>query len=338
MLSFHWADRMSEPQIENQPEVFVVVPSYNHAPFVEKCLRSIIGQTLPPKKLLVIDDGSTDDSVRVIENVLKDCPLECELIARENRGLCSTLNEAVSHAENEFFAYLGSDDLWLPTFLAEQTDLLHSRPNAVLAFAHAFVIDEQDRVVASTDEWSKFADGDLRATLLSGVIFSSPGVLYRRSALNEVRWNENSRLEDYEMYLRLSTIGEFARNEKILCAWRQHGVNASGDLPMIYSEMIAAQSRLASELDLRPEELARAQTRLKFNATENLVRHGFRQQAAEWYIANLRGATSLSQVAKIAIRLAMPQSAFQWNRRRKRKSAGALRSLVDFENDSTRWK
>ena len=329
MLSFHWADRMSEPQTEKQPEVFVVVPSYNHAPFVEKCLRSIIGQTLPPKKLLVIDDGSTDDSVRVIENVLKDCPVDCELIARENRGLCATLNEALSHADHEFFAYLGSDDLWLPTFLAEQTALLRSRPESVLAFAHAFVIDEQDRIVASTDEWSDLADRDLRPTLLSGGIFSSPGVLYRRSALDEVRWNENSRLEDYEMYLRLSTVCEFARNEKILCAWRQHRVNASGDLVMIYSEMIAAQSRLASELDLTPEELARTQTRLKFNATENLVRHGFRQQAAEWFIANLRGATSLAHVAKIALRLAIPQSVFQWNRRRKRESAAQRFGSID---------
>lgn len=321
MLSFHWADRMTEPQTEKQPEVFVVVPSYNHAPFVEKCLRSIIGQTLPPKKLLVIDDGSTDDSVRVIEKVLQDCPFDRELITRENRGLCATLNEGVSHADDEFFAYLGSDDVWLPTFLAEQSELLRSRPNAVLAFSHAFVIDEQDRVIASTDEWKDFADGDLRETLLSGIMFSSPGVVYRRSLLDGIRWNEKSRLEDYEMYLKLTTVGEFARNEKILCAWRQHGVNASGDLPTMYSEMIAAQSRLAPELGLTAEELARTQTRLKFNVTENLVRHGFRRQAARWFVENLSGAASLSQAAKIAFRLAIPQSLFQWNRRRKRESA-----------------
>jgi alpha-1,3-rhamnosyltransferase len=321
---------MDSPGAETLPEVFVTVPSYNHAPYVEKCLRSIIGQTLPPKKLLVIDDGSNDDSVSIIENVLKDCPFECELIARPNRGLCATLNEALPHADDEFFAYLGSDDLWMPTFLEEQTTLLRSRPNAVLAFAHAFVIDEQDRIVASTDEWNAFADGDARSMLLDGVIFSSPGVVYRRSALEGVRWNERAKLEDYEMYLRLSAIGEFARNEKILCAWRQHGVNASGDLPMIYAEMIAAQDRLAPELGIAEADLRRIQTRLRFNVTENLVRHGFRQKAAEWFVANLRGANSIGHAARIAIRLAIPQSIFQWNRRRKLGQAAERRGVLDL--------
>ncbi len=77
----------------SSPKVFVLVPSYNHAPFVERCLRSIFRQTLPPAKLLVIDDGSGDDSVKIIERMLADCPFPAQLIARENLGLCRTLNE-----------------------------------------------------------------------------------------------------------------------------------------------------------------------------------------------------------------------------------------------------
>ena len=64
-------------------EIFVLVPSYNHAPFVERCLKSIINQSLQPKKLLVIDDGSKDNSVEIIDRVLKNCPFDAELIARE---------------------------------------------------------------------------------------------------------------------------------------------------------------------------------------------------------------------------------------------------------------
>ena len=63
--------------IKNNPsEVFVFVPSYNHAPFVERCLKSILKQSLQPKKLLVIDDGSKDDSAKIIETVLKNCPFD----------------------------------------------------------------------------------------------------------------------------------------------------------------------------------------------------------------------------------------------------------------------
>src|SRR4028119_2164690 len=87
---------MNQAINDDKPEVFAFVPSYNHAPFVEKCLRSIIDQTLKPKKLLVIDDGSKDDSPKIIERVLNDCPFDAEFIARENRGLSATLNEAFS--------------------------------------------------------------------------------------------------------------------------------------------------------------------------------------------------------------------------------------------------
>lgn len=304
-----------------QPEVFVAVPSYNHAPFVEKCLRSIIGQTLAPKKLVVIDDGSSDGSPAIIERTLNDCPFDCELIARENRGLCATLNEALDLSNGEYFAYLGSDDIWLPVFLEEQTKLLNSRQESVLAFAHAYLIDEHDRIFDSTADWTDFADGDLRPTLLRGTVFSSPGVLYRRSALENHRWNENAKLEDYEMYLRLSAEGEFARNEKLLCAWRQHGVNASSDLPRMFPEIIAAQDRLAGVLGIARDELDKMQRRMKFDAADNFIRHGFRKEAAKLFLENLSAAPGLTKILDTAFRLAIPASLFRWNRRRKREAA-----------------
>lgn len=322
---------MHSPVTETQESVFAVVPSYNHAPFVTRCLRSIIGQTMRPKKLLVIDDGSRDGSPAVIEEVLKDCPFDCELIARENRGLTPTLNQALDLSEGDYFAYLGSDDVWFPTFLAEQARLLKLRPAAVLAFAHAYLIDENDRVFDSTAEWTNFADGDLRPLLLRGTIFSSPGVLYRRSDLEKHRWNEDSRLEDYEMYLKLSYDGEFARNEKILCAWRQHGENASDDLPMILDEMIKSQNRL-QPIGMSNRERDNIQTKLKFAVAENFVRHGFRYKAAKLFVENIRGAESVKDVLKLGVRLALPQSVFQWNRRRKKSDAkkryGALDELI----------
>ena len=307
-----------------QHEVFVVVPSYNHAPFVEKCLRSIITQTRKPTKLLVVDDGSTDGSPAIIEKILVDCPFECELIARENRGLSATLNEAFALSHGEYFAYIGSDDVWLPNFFEEQTGLLTERRDAVLAFAHAYLIDDDDNIVDSTKEWTDFADGDLQPLLLSGVVFSSPSVLYRRSALANHEWNEGSKLEDYEMYLRLSADGEFARNDRILCAWRQHGVNASTNLPRMFPEMIAAQDRVAPELGIARSDLDELQKRMKFNAVDNFIRHGFRREAAELFLENLGGAPSTSKILDTAFRLAIPQSIFQSNRRRKR-AAGIAR-------------
>ncbi len=302
-------------------EISVLVPSYNHAPFVERTLRSIFKQTHAPKKLIVIDDGSKDESVEIIAQTLKDCPFENEFTARENRGLCATLNEGFAKTDGEFFAYLGSDDIWLPTFLEKQTELLNKRSKAVLAFGHAFWIDENDQIIARTDDWTEYADGDALPMLLHGEIFSSPSVVYRREALEKHRWNENSRLEDYELYLKLAADGEFARNEEILCAWRRHGANTSDDVPLMLEEMMAAQNRLADELKISREELDKIQKQVKFEAATNHIRYGHRREAAWLFLQNLGGAKSAAQIAKMLFRLSIPQTIFQWNRTRKRREA-----------------
>lgn len=311
--------------------VSVLVPSYNHAPFVERTLRSIFAQTFPPKKLIVIDDGSKDESAEIIRRVLRECPFENEFIARENRGLSATLNEGFAKTGSEFFAYLGSDDLWFPNFLEERIRLLSRRPDAVLAFGHAFLIDENEQIIDSTANWTSFADGDMLPFLLRGQIFSSPSVVYRRSALEKYEWNENSVLEDYELYLKLCADGEFARDERILCAWRQHGWNVSGDFPLMLSEWIAAQNLTARNLNLSRADLDKIQTELKFQSIADYVRHGHRREAINLFFNNLSGAKSAAQIGKMLFRLAVPQKIFQWNRKRKRQKAIEKYGKLDLE-------
>jgi alpha-1,3-rhamnosyltransferase len=319
------------------PDISVAVPSYNHAAFVGETLRSIFAQTLLPRKLIVIDDGSNDESAAVIERELNDCPFPFEFIARENKGLSATLNEAFALAKGDYFAYLGSDDLWLPEFLEEQSSLLEARPQAVLAFAHAYVIDERDNIIDTTDNWSHFPDGDLRETLLQGEIFPSPGVLYRHSAIEGLGWNTDSILEDYELYLRLSAKGDFARNSKRLCAWRLHGKNTSGDFPKMLNEHLRAQDTAIGELGLTRDELDKYQSRLKFKGVADCVRSGRTREARKLFWGNLSGARSFGHLAATALRTLAPQPVVQWVRSRKRENNirqfGKLR--IDKVNDAT---
>ncbi len=302
-------------------EISVLVPSYNHARFIDRTLRSIFAQTAGIKKLLVIDDGSNDGSAAIIEKVLKDCPFEAELVARENRGLCATLNEGLAKTDGEFFAYLGSDDLWLPTFVEEQTSLLESRPDAVLAFGHAFVIDEDEMIIDRTDNWSDFADGNMLPSLLRGDIFSSPSVVYRRSPVEKYSWNENSVLEDYELYLNLCAEGEFALNEKLLCAWRLHGSNTSDNFPAMLREHLAAQDRVAERLGIERSDLGRIQRELKFKGVLDYLRGGYKKEAWQLFRENRSGSRSAGDTLKTLLRLITPQPLFQWNRSRRRRNA-----------------
>ena len=288
--------------------VSVVVPSYNHARFVDATLRSIMNQTLAPAELIVIDDGSSDESPRVIERTLSDCPFPCKLIARDNRGLCTTLNEGFERARGEYFAYLGSDDLWLPDFLEARVGLLESRAQAVLAYGHAYFIDEQNRIVDSTAAWARYADGDARAMLLQTTAPMSPTVLYRRASLDKHRWDEAAKLEDYDLYLRISDEGEFAFDPRILSAWRRHGSNVSWDQTLMLEEQLRAQREAAGRFGFTEKQIAELERTTRFNRAEDFLRIGQKSQALSLMMQNWRGANSSRATARMLLRLLIPNS------------------------------
>ncbi|MBC7930771.1 MAG: glycosyltransferase [Rubrivivax sp.] len=302
---------------DDAARVSVVVPSYNHARFVETTLRSVFRQTLQPAELLVIDDGSADDSPRRIEKMLKDCPFPCELIARGNRGLCATLNEGLSKTSGKYFSYLGSDDLWLEGFLRARFDLLESRPRAALGYGHTYYVDGRNRIVDCTKDWAEYSDGDARAMLFGlNAAPMSPTVMYRRDALARHGWNETARLEDYELYLRLSAEGEFAFDPRVLSAWRRHEENASWNQRMMLEEHLAAQRRALPALGMSPDEIEKLQARIRFNRAEDFLRIGDKREALRLMSRNLGGATSARTLARILLRLLIP---FPLMRRRTRR-------------------
>ncbi|HEY1404955.1 MAG TPA: glycosyltransferase [Pyrinomonadaceae bacterium] len=304
--------------------VSVVVPSFNHAPFIERTLRSVFRQTLAPLELVVIDDGSRDDSPRIIERVLRDCPVACEFIARENRGLPATLNEGFARAtRGRYFAYLGSDDLWFPQFLRARVELLESHPRALLAYGNAYSIDAADRIIDCTSDWARYCDGDVRRMLLETLAPLSPTVVYRRAALCEHRWNEAARLEDYELYLRLSVDGEFAFDPRVLSAWRQHGYNTSRNLELMLRERLAAQHRVAASLDLSAKELAEFQTLARFRSAQEFMRQGKKLAALKLAAGNWRGARTNDEMFKLLAGLLLPHPLLARLQARRRARAAA---------------
>lgn len=309
------------------------MPSYNHAPYVAAALRSIFAQRLAPARLLVIDDGSRDGSPQVIADVLKDCPFPCELIARANRGLCATLNEGLAKTEGSYFAYLGSDDLWLPDFLEARIALLEARPSAVLAYGHAYLIDEHGEVYDCTLDWAHYADGDARSMLLEETYAPmSPTVVHRRRDVERHGWNEQARLEDYELYLRLSADGDFAFDPRVLSAWRRHGTNTSGDFVWMIEARLEAQRHAAPQLNLSPEQLERYQRALNFAGAEDLLRLGDKRGALKYLRRGLSGAPSASALAKVALRLLTPYTLVQRrNRRRQSDAAGRYGEAMNDE-------
>jgi alpha-1,3-rhamnosyltransferase len=304
--------------LTSPPSVSVVVPSYNHARFVEKCLRSIMKQTFPPFELLVIEDGSGDDSPQIIERTLKQCAFPADLIVRGNRGLSATLNEGLQRSRGEYFAYLGSDDLWLPQFLSARLETLARRQEAVLAYGHAYSIDDAERIIDCTTDWAAYVDGDARRMLLTTLAPLSPTVVYRRSALERYGWNESAALEDYELYLRLSTDGEFAFDERILSAWRQHESNASLNPTMMFQEKVAAQQRVGQSMGFNAKELKQYQMLASFRSAQEFMRRGQKQRAFQLARESWSAAASAGELVRMFAGLLTP-NAFIRSRRAKRR-------------------
>ncbi len=316
----------SESQRERDT-VSVVVPSHNHARFIEATLQSIIAQTRPPAELIVIDDGSTDDSPRIVGRLLENCHFPAELIVRGNRGLCATLNEGFKRSSGKYFAYLGSDDLWLPDFLQARVGLLDSRPAAVLAYGHAYLIDDKN-IIDSTADWATYADGDAREMLLQTTAPMSPTVVYRRTALENELWNESSRLEDYELYLRLSEAGEFAFDPRVLSAWRRHGSNVSSDQRLMLEEQLRAQGEAAVRFGFSKQQIEKLQRTTRFSRAEDFLRLGQKAQALGLMVHNWRGARSPLAVGRMLTRLFLPNGVMRRRARiranRAREKYGAL--------------
>jgi alpha-1,3-rhamnosyltransferase len=310
--------------------VSVVVPSYNHARFVEKCLLSIMRQTFPPTELLVIDDGSNDDSPQMIERTLKQCAFPTNLIVRSNRGLSATLNEGLQRSRSEYFAYLGSDDLWLPQFLSARLETLAEREDAVLAYGHAYSIDEAEKIIDSTTDWAAYVDGDARRMLLTTLAPLSPTVVYRRSALERHGWNEGAALEDYELYLRLSADGDFAFDARILSAWRQHESNASSNPTMMFQEKLAAQERVGQSIGLSAKELKQYELLATFRSAQEFMRRGQKRRAFELARESWRAATSAGELVRMLAGLLTPDALIKSRRTKRQRQATARYGSIEI--------
>jgi glycosyltransferase involved in cell wall biosynthesis/DNA-binding beta-propeller fold protein YncE len=111
-----------KPARNIRPLVSVVIPSYNHAAYIEQALDSVFAQTYPNLELIIIDDGSTDGSPEIIQKKLQNCPFPHRFMCRENRGAHATLNEAIHLARGAFVNPLNSDDLFEPTRIADMVE------------------------------------------------------------------------------------------------------------------------------------------------------------------------------------------------------------------------
>lgn len=224
------------------PLVSVIVPSYNHAQFIDQCIDSVYAQTWARIELIVIDDGSSDDSATRIREKLKTCRFSHRFIARENRGAHHTINEAVALATGDYINILNSDDRFSP----ERIEKMVTHVAAVGAdwgFAGVEVIDERgERVTAPavgsieshvqailTSVYSAPTIGF--ALLRSNVAISTGNFFVRAEFFRKMGGFSNLRyVHDQEFALRATLLAEPIYVPDKLYDYRVHGRNTISEV------------------------------------------------------------------------------------------------------------
>ena len=124
-----------------QPLVTVIIASYNHAPYIEQSIQSVLDQTYPNIELLVVDDGSTDDSVARIQRLQAAHGFDFRV--QQNQGLTNTLNGAIARAKGSLIVPFGSDDIMKPDRIAVQVEYMDGKPEVGICAGNIELIDAQ---------------------------------------------------------------------------------------------------------------------------------------------------------------------------------------------------
>jgi glycosyltransferase involved in cell wall biosynthesis len=184
------------------PKVSVVIPSYNSARFVGEAIESVLAQTYVDLEIIVVDDGSTDDTHDVVARFTDP---RVRYVYQDNRERSAARNTGIRAAQGEYVAFLDADDLWRAEKLARQVGLLDAHPEVGLVYCGALLM-ENDRVF--DEETCSYRGWVLRPLLLVGNIVagSLSSAMVRRGCFDRAGLFDEtfSACEDWDMWVRIA--------------------------------------------------------------------------------------------------------------------------------------
>lgn len=195
----------------SQPLVSIIVPSYNHTKFIAQCIESIFQQSYKHFELIVIDDGSKDNS----KDILKELQLKFEftLVFQENHGVAYTLNRGITEfAKGKYVTFCASDDYWAVDKLKMQVQFMESNQFYPMCYGKTYYVNENSQIIYKYTFLNKTLRGGwLFDDILLFKLHPPVNYLFRKEIFNEVGlYNEELFAEDYYMNLKISekyTIG-----------------------------------------------------------------------------------------------------------------------------------
>jgi len=221
------------------PRVSVIIPTYNCSQYLPEAIDSVLAQTCQDFEIVIVDDGSTDNTKDIIEVMSRKFPGKLLYLYQKNKGVCAARNIGIKASTGDYVAFLDADDRWMSPRLQVGVDILESMPDVSLVHANITRINENGQVLSTPTRDSNLLTGKIFKRLFLHLIqVSTPTVLIRKEVLNSVGLFDEylTRLgsEDKDLWLRIAYEASVYYIDKPLAFYRHR----SGSLSKNYEAML----------------------------------------------------------------------------------------------------
>lgn len=213
-----------------EPSISVVLPNYNGSDFLKKAVDSVLAQTFTDFELIVVEDGSTDQSAELLASY-SDSRIRVILL-EQNEHICVALNTGLAAARGKYIARIDSDDCWLPNKLEKQYRYMEENPDCGACFSLVTVVDEDETILKQEQSpfVSIFREGNrsryewLRYLFFYGNHLCHSSAFFRRDIVQQIGPYRTSlvQLQDYEYWMRIAGIRELYILQEPLVRYRHH--------------------------------------------------------------------------------------------------------------------
>ena len=226
-------------------EVSVIIATFNRREMVTEAIRSVLAQREARFELIVVDDGSTDDTAEAIELAVEESTVPVRVIQTENRGAAASRNLGVEAAQAPLIAFLDSDDLWAPGKLARQLDYMQAHPDCEISQCDEFWIRNGRRVNPGFRHLKRA--GDIFIESLRTCLISPSATIMRTKFFRDAGGFDETMLaaEDYDLWLRILLDHEAGLlDEKLVTRRAGHAGQLSASVPAIDRYRVLALAKL----------------------------------------------------------------------------------------------